>query len=80
MFRVSPSNLSHVLCSQCDDSGHHSRKHPVMPLSSRYSIPGFSNQDSPYLVHVDSGASSFRLLVTFALVLEVRGISFFQIL
>ena len=61
------------------DSGHHSREHPVMPLSSRYSIPGFSNQDSPYLLHVDSVASSFRLLVTFALVLEVRGISFFQI-
>ena len=51
----------------------------MMPLSSRYSIPGFSNQDSPYLLHVDSVASSFRLLVTFALVLEVRGIFFFQV-
>ena len=35
--------------------------------------------DSPYLPHVDSVASSFRILVTFAIVLEVRGISFFQI-
>ena len=52
---------------------------PWCQLVSRYSIPGFSNQDSPYLLHVDSVASSFRLFVTFALVLEVRGISFFQI-
>ena len=51
-----------------------------MPFSSRYSTPGFLTQDSPYLPHVDSVASSFRILVTFALVLEVRGISFFQIL
>ena len=56
------------------------RKHPVMLLSSRYSIPGFWTRDSPYLPHVDSVASSFRKLVTFAIVLEVRGISFFQIL
>ena len=52
---------------------------PRCHLVSRYSIPGFSNQGSPYLLHDDSVASSFRLLVTFALVLEVRGISFFQI-
>ena len=65
---------------QCDDSGRHYRKHPVMPFSSRYSIPGFWTRDSPYLLHVDSFARSFRLLVTFALVLDVRGIPFFQIL
>ena len=41
---------------------------------------GSWTRDSPYLPHVDSVASSFRILVTFALVLEVRGISFFQIL
>ena len=65
--------------SLCDDSGLYSRKHPVMPLSSRYSIPGFWTRDSLYLHHVDSVASSFSILVTFAIVLEVRGISFFQI-
>ena len=65
---------------QCDDSGRHYRKHPVMPFSSRYSIPGFWTRDSPYLLHVDSFARSFRLLVTFALVLDVHGIPFFQIL
>ena len=65
---------------QCDDSGRHYRKHPVMPFSSRYSIPGFWTRDSPYLLHVDSFARSFRLLVTFALVLDVLGIPFFQIL
>ena len=48
-------------------------------LVSRYSIPGFLNRYSPYLHHVDSVASSFRILVTFAIVLEVRGIFFFQI-
>ena len=41
---------------------------------------GSWTRDSPYLPHVDSVASSFRILVTFSLVLEVRGISFFQIL
>ena len=40
---------------------------------------GSWTRDSPYLPHVDSVASSFRILVTFAIVLEVRGISFFQI-
>ena len=40
---------------------------------------GSWTRDSPYLLHVDSVASSFRILVTFAIVLEVRGISFFQI-
>ena len=50
-----------------------------MPFGSRYSIPGFWTRDSPYLLHVDSFARSFRLLVTFAIVLEVRGIFFFQI-
>ena len=40
---------------------------------------GSWTRDSPYLSHVDSVASSFRILVTFAIVLEVRGISFFQI-
>ena len=43
-------------------------------------FPGFWTRDSPYLLHVDSFARSFRLLVTFALVLDVRGIPFFQIL
>ena len=51
-----------------------------MLLSNRYSIPGFWTRDSPYLLHVDSFARSFRLLVTFALVLDVRGIPFLQIL
>ena len=41
---------------------------------------GSWTRDSPYLLHVDSFARSFRLLVTFALVLDVRGISFLQIL
>ena len=40
---------------------------------------GFWTRDSPYLLHVDSFARSFRLLVTFAIVLEVRGTSFFQL-
>ena len=40
---------------------------------------GFWTRDSPYLHHVDNVASSFSILVTFAIVLEVRGISFFQI-
>ena len=53
---------------------------PWCHLVSRYSTTGFWTRDSPYLPHVDSVASSFRILVTFALVLEVRGISFFQIL
>ena len=48
-------------------------------LVSRYSTPGFWTRDSPYLLHVDSFARFFRLLVTFALVLDVRGIPFFQI-
>ena len=50
-----------------------------MLLSSRYSTPGFWTRDSLYLLHVDSVASSLRILVTFAIVLEVRGIFFFQI-
>ena len=41
---------------------------------------GSWTRDSLYLLHVDSVASSFSILVTFAIVLEVRGISFFQIL
>ena len=40
---------------------------------------GSWTRDSPYLHHVDSVASSFSILVTFVIVLEVRGISFFQI-
>ena len=40
---------------------------------------GSWTRDSPYLPHVDSVASSFRILVTFAIVLEVRGTSFFQL-
>ena len=50
-----------------------------MLLRSRYSIPGFWTRDSSYLHHVDSVASSFRIIVTFAIVLEVHGIFFFQI-
>ncbi len=38
---------------------------------------GSWTRDLPYLPHVDSVASSFRILVTFAIVLEVRGTSFF---
>ena len=72
-------NLAMLSYPQCDDSGHHSWKHPVMPFSSRYSTPGFLTQDSLYLPRVDSVARTFRILVTFAIVLEVRGISFFQI-
>ena len=40
---------------------------------------GSWTRDSPYLPHIDSVASSFRILVTFAIVLEVRGTSFFQL-
>ena len=40
---------------------------------------GSWTRDSPYLPHVDSVASSFRILVTFTIVLEVRGTSFFQL-
>ena len=40
---------------------------------------GSWTRNSPYLPHVDSVASSFRILVTFAIVLEVRGTSFFQL-
>ena len=40
---------------------------------------GFEAHDIPYFMLIVF-ASSFRILVTFALVLEVRGISFFQIL
>ena len=63
----------------CDDSGRHPRKHPVMPFSSRYCTPGFLTQDSLYLPCVDSVAHTFRILVIFVIVFEVRGISFFQI-
>ena len=50
-------NLAMLLYPQCDDSGHHSRKHPVMPFSSRYSSLGFSTQDSLYLTRVASVCS-----------------------
>ena len=50
-----------------------------MPFSSRYSTPWALNRDSLYLLHVIVFASSFRILVTFVIVLEVRGIFFFQI-
>ena len=49
-----------------------------MPLSSRYSTPGFLNPRFPYLLHVVSVARTFRILVTFVIAFEVRGISFFQ--
>ena len=48
-------------------------------LVSRYSIPGYLTQDSLYLPRVDSAARTFRILVTFEIDCEVRGISFFQI-
>ena len=48
-------------------------------LASRYSIPVFLNPRFTLLIHVIVFASSFWILVTFAIVLEVRGISFFQI-
>ena len=78
-FRESPSNLA-MLCVP-----------GVMILATILkSIPwchvvvgilfmGSWTRDSPYLSHVDSVASSFRILVTFAIVLEVRGTSFFQL-
>ena len=72
-------NLAMLSYPQCDDSGHHSWKYPVMPFSSRYSTPVFLTQESLCSLRVDIVASSFRILVTFAIVLEVRGISFFQI-
>ena len=50
-----------------------------MLLRSRYSIPGFWTRDSSYLHHVGSVASSFRIIVTFAIVLEVHDTSFFQL-
>ena len=50
-----------------------------MPFSSRYFTPGFWTQDSLYLPRVDSVARTFMILVTFVIVFEVRGISFFQI-
>ena len=52
---------------------------PWCHLVSRHSTSGFWARDSPYLLHVDGVASAFRILVTFAIVLEVCGISFFQI-
>ena len=73
-------NLAMLPYPRCDDFGHHSWKHPVMPFSSRYSTPVFLTQESLCSLRVDIVASSFRILVTFALVLEVRGSSFFQIL
>ena len=78
-LRGSSSNLA-MICVPVWWLWLYPRKHPVMPFSSRYSIPGFWTRDSPYLLHVDSFARSFRLLVTFALVLDVRGIPFFKIL
>ena len=71
-------NLAMLSHPQCDDSGHYSRKHPVMPFSSRYSTPGFLTRDSLYLRRANSVARTFRILWTFAIVLEVCGISFFQ--
>ena len=56
--------ISQDLCSQCDDSGHHSRKHPVMLLSSRYSTPGFEPEIHPTYFMLIVIASSFRILVT----------------
>ena len=51
-----------------------------MLLRSRYSIPGFWTWDSSYLHHVDSVCQFLQDISNFAIVLEVRGISFFQIL
>src|SRR3954467_1195494 len=67
------------MCSRCDESGHHSRKHPVMPLVVGILLLGFRTHDSPYFMLLVF-ASSLKILVTFAIVLEVRGILFFQIL
>ena len=49
-------------------------------LVSSHSIPGFEPETHPTYLMLIVFARSFRILVTFALVLEVRGISFFQIL
>ena len=65
--------------SQCDDSGLYSRKHSVVLLSSRYSTPGFEPEIHSTHLMLTVFASSFRILVTFAIVLEVRGTSFFQL-
>ena len=52
---------------------------PWCQLVAGILLLGFWAQDSPYLHHVDSVASSFRLLVTFAIVLKVCGIFLFEI-
>ena len=77
MSRVSPSNLA--MFSSVIILANILESISWCNLASRYSIPGFWTRDSPYLLHVDSFARSFRILVTFAIVLEVRGIFFFQI-
>ena len=51
---------------------------PWCHLVSRHSIPGFWTRDSLYSSMLIVFASSFRILVNFAIVLEIRGISFFQ--
>ena len=78
-FRESPSNLAMFCVPSVKILAIILVSIPWCHLVSRHFTSGFSNRDSPYLHHVDSVASSFRILVTFAIVLEVRGISFFQI-
>ena len=52
---------------------------PWCHLVSRHSTPGFLTQDPLHLHPIYSVSSSFRILVTFAIVLEARGISFFRV-
>ena len=77
-FRESPSNLAMFCVPGVIILATILESIPWCHLVSRYSIPGFWTRDSPYLLHVDSFARSFRILVTFVIVLEVRGLSFSQ--
>ena len=79
-FRESPSNLAMFCVPGVMILATVLESIPWCHLVVGILLLGFWTRDSLYLPHVDSFARSFRLLVTFALVLEVRGISFFQIL
>ena len=78
-FRESPSNLAMLCIPGVMILAIIPESIPWCHLVSRHSIPGVWTRDSLYLPRVDSVARTFRILVTFAIVLEVRGISFFQI-
>ena len=78
-FRESPSNLAMFCVPSVMILAIILESIPYVPFSSRYPTLGFLTQDSLYLPRVDSVARTFRILVTFAIVLEVRGTSFFQL-